>query len=159
MLVLPGSIHLHNHSPSVLHLPLWVSATGRIRKSQSFVAGAGLSLGENHFPANSLTWRELLTGLTTYFLKLDFQHSRATMRLHTNIQWSASHTQSSTVQPQQSTGSTDMGFPKLVTDRYYSITRLSNYRTFGFPQPTIQDRLTAQVSGMREGVQRSHAET
>jgi hypothetical protein len=65
MPVPPGSIHLHKHSPSVLHLPLWVSATGQIRKSQSSVAGAGLSLGENHFPTDSLSWRELLTGLTT----------------------------------------------------------------------------------------------
>jgi hypothetical protein len=45
--------------------PLRVSTTGRIRNSQSFVAGVGLSLGENHFPTNSLTWRELLIGLTT----------------------------------------------------------------------------------------------
>jgi hypothetical protein len=45
--------------------PLRVSTTGQIRNSQSSVAGAGLSLGENHFPTNSLTWRELLTGLTT----------------------------------------------------------------------------------------------
>jgi hypothetical protein len=65
MPVPPGSIHLHKHSPSVLHLPLWVSATGQIRNSQSSVAGVGLSLGENHFPTDSLTWRELLTGLTT----------------------------------------------------------------------------------------------
>jgi hypothetical protein len=65
MPVPPGSIHLHKHSPSVLHLPLWVSATGRIKNSQSSVAGVGLSLGENHFPTDSLTWRELLTGLTT----------------------------------------------------------------------------------------------
>jgi hypothetical protein len=65
MHVPPGSIHLHKNSPSVLHLPLWVSATGQIRNSQSFVAGVGLSLGENHFPTDSLTWREMLTGLTT----------------------------------------------------------------------------------------------
>jgi hypothetical protein len=65
MHVLPRSIHLHKHSPSVLHLPLWVSTTGLIRKSQSSIAGVGLSLGENHFPVDSLTWRELLTGLTT----------------------------------------------------------------------------------------------
>jgi hypothetical protein len=64
-----------------------------------------------------------------------------------NIQWSVSHTQSSTARPY-----TDMGFPKLVTDKFYSITRLNNYGIFGFPQPTIQDRLTAKVSGMREGV-------
>jgi hypothetical protein len=65
MPVPPGSIHLHKHSPSVLHLPLWALATGRIRNSQSSVAGAGLTLGENHFPTSSLTWREMLTGLTT----------------------------------------------------------------------------------------------
>jgi hypothetical protein len=35
------------------------------QNSQSSVAGVGLSLGENHFPTNSLTWRELPTGLTT----------------------------------------------------------------------------------------------
>jgi hypothetical protein len=50
----------------MLHLPLWVSTTGWIRNSQSFVVGVGLTLGENHFPTISLTWREMLTGLTTY---------------------------------------------------------------------------------------------
>jgi hypothetical protein len=65
MHVPPRSIHLHKHSPSVHHLPLWVSATGRIMNSQSSVACVGLSLGENHFSVDSLTWRELLTGLTT----------------------------------------------------------------------------------------------
>jgi hypothetical protein len=45
--------------------PLRVSTTGHIKNSQSSVAGAGLSLGENRFPKNSLTWRELLTSLTT----------------------------------------------------------------------------------------------
>jgi hypothetical protein len=45
--------------------PFRVSTTRWIRNSQSFVAGVGLSLGENHFPKKSLTWRELLTGLTT----------------------------------------------------------------------------------------------
>jgi hypothetical protein len=66
MPVPPGSIHLHCHTVHrLLHLPLRVSATGQIRNSQSSVAGAGLSLGENHFPTNSLSWRELLTGLTT----------------------------------------------------------------------------------------------
>jgi hypothetical protein len=45
--------------------PLKVSATGRIRTSHSSVAGVGLSLGENHFLANSLTWIEMLIGLTT----------------------------------------------------------------------------------------------
>jgi hypothetical protein len=49
----------------MLHLPLWISAIGRIRISQSFIAGVGISLGENHFLADSLTQRELLTGLTT----------------------------------------------------------------------------------------------
>jgi hypothetical protein len=65
--VLPGDItHLHKNSPSVLHLPLWVLAIDQIKNSKSFVASAGLSLGENHFPTNSLTWRELLIGLTTF---------------------------------------------------------------------------------------------
>jgi hypothetical protein len=56
--------------------------------------------------------RVLHTGQTTCFLQLDFQHSRATTRLHMKIQWSSSHTQSSTARPQQSTGNTDTGFPK-----------------------------------------------
>jgi hypothetical protein len=51
----------------VLHLPLWASTTGRIRNYQSSEVGAGVSMGKNHFPVDSLTWRELLTGLTTYF--------------------------------------------------------------------------------------------
>jgi hypothetical protein len=39
-------------------------AIGWIRNSQSSIVGAGLSLGENHFPTKYLTWREMLTGLT-----------------------------------------------------------------------------------------------
>jgi hypothetical protein len=74
MPVPPGSIHLHCHTVhQLLHLPLWVSTTGQIRNYQSSVAGVGLSLGEKHFPTNSLTWREMLTGLTTclFYHKLD----------------------------------------------------------------------------------------
>jgi hypothetical protein len=124
------------------------------RKSQSSVAATGPLPGVLTSSAHSLTWRESLTGLatclfnhnhlphlervlhtgqTTCFLQLGFQHSRATTRLNTNIHWPASHTQSSTARPQQSTGNTDTGFPKLVTDRRYNITRLNNYGTFGFP--------------------------
>jgi hypothetical protein len=47
----------------VLHLLLWVSTTGQIRNSQSFIASVGFFLGENHFPVDSLTWREFLTGM------------------------------------------------------------------------------------------------
>jgi hypothetical protein len=50
MSVRPESIHLHKNSLLVLHLPLWASTRCQIRNSQSSVAGAGLSLGENHFP-------------------------------------------------------------------------------------------------------------
>jgi hypothetical protein len=35
MLVSSESIHLQKHIPSVLHLPLWVSKIGWIKKSQS----------------------------------------------------------------------------------------------------------------------------
>jgi hypothetical protein len=65
MYVPPRSIHLHKNNPSMLHLPLWASTIGHIGNSQSFEAGAGLSMGENHFPTDSLTWREFLTGLKT----------------------------------------------------------------------------------------------
>jgi hypothetical protein len=65
MHVPPGSIHLHKHSPSVASPPSLGLGNRPDQNSQSSVAGAGLSLGENHFPTNSLTWRELLTGLTT----------------------------------------------------------------------------------------------
>jgi hypothetical protein len=34
------------------------------RNSQSSVVSAGLSLGENHFPTNSVTWRDSPIGLT-----------------------------------------------------------------------------------------------
>jgi hypothetical protein len=64
MPVPPGSIHLHKHSPSVL-----TSLSG----SRQQVGSGSLRArswcwtlsGRNHFLANSLTWRELLTGLTT----------------------------------------------------------------------------------------------
>jgi hypothetical protein len=49
----------------VLHLPLWVLEAGQIKNSLSSIDGVGLSLGEKYFPIDSLTWRELLTGLTT----------------------------------------------------------------------------------------------
>lgn len=65
--------------------------------SQSSVAGARLSLGENHFPTNSLTWRELLTGLTTYLFnhfRLSFSRvtAIATGKTVVNTQNSNSHT-------------------------------------------------------------------
>ena len=75
MLVPPRSIHLHYHIVHwLLHHPLKVSPTSWIKNSQSFVAGVGLSLRENHFPSNSLTWREMLIGLTTCL----FNHGLAT---------------------------------------------------------------------------------
>jgi hypothetical protein len=116
MPVPPGSIHLHKHSPSVLHLPLWVSATGQIRKSQSpkLVLDTlwkkplpnKLSHLERvaHRPDNlplpttitSLTWREV------------------THRLGMDLHWPVSHAQSSTAWPQQPTGKTDTGFPNRL---------------------------------------------
>jgi hypothetical protein len=54
-----------SHSPSAASPPSQGLSNRPDQNSQSSVAGAGLSLGENHFPTNSLTWRELLTGLTT----------------------------------------------------------------------------------------------
>jgi hypothetical protein len=118
MPVPPGSIHLHKHSPSVLHLPLWVSATGQIRKSQSpkLVLDTlwkkplpnKLSHLERvvHRPDNlplpttitSLTWREV------------------THRLSMNSHWPVSHAQSSTAWPQQPTGKTDTGFPNRLNN-------------------------------------------
>ena len=63
----PRNMHLHCSTVHrLLHFSFRVSATGWIRNSQSSIAGAGLSLGENHFPENSLTWRELLIDLTTF---------------------------------------------------------------------------------------------
>jgi hypothetical protein len=68
MLVPLGSIHLHKHSPSVL-----TSLSGSRQQDGSGSLRARswcwtLS-GRNHFPANSLTWRELPTGLTTYLFQ------------------------------------------------------------------------------------------
>jgi hypothetical protein len=118
MPVPPGSIHLHKHSPSVLHLPLWVSTTGWIRKSQSpklvldtlwkKPLPSKLSHLERvaHRPDNlplpttitSLTWREV------------------THRLSMNSHWPVSHAQSSTAWPQQPTGKTDTGFPNRLNN-------------------------------------------
>jgi hypothetical protein len=62
----PGNMHLHCSTVHrLLHFPFQGLDNRQIRNSQSSVAGVGLSLGENHFPTNSLTWREFLTGLTT----------------------------------------------------------------------------------------------
>ena len=64
MHVPPGSIHLHKHSPLVLTS---LSRSRQQARSGSLRARSWcwkLS-GRNHFPANSLTWKELLTGLTT----------------------------------------------------------------------------------------------
>jgi hypothetical protein len=68
MPVPPGSIHLHKHSPSVL-----TSLSGSWQQARSGTLRARswcwtLS-GRNHFPANSFTWKELLTGLTTYLFQ------------------------------------------------------------------------------------------
>jgi hypothetical protein len=64
MLVLPGGIHLHTHSSSVLTSP---SGSWEQAGSGSLIARSWcwtLS-GRKHFPANSFTWKELLVGLTT----------------------------------------------------------------------------------------------
>jgi hypothetical protein len=112
MLVPPGSIHLHKHIPSVLHLPLWVSATGWIRMSKrpklvldtfwKKPLSIKLSLLERvaHRPDNlllptsitSLTWREV------------------SHRFDTDLQWPVSPAQSSAAWPQQLIGNTDTGF-------------------------------------------------
>jgi hypothetical protein len=64
----PGNIHLHCSTVHrLLHFPSRASTTGRIRNSQSSVAVVGLPPGEITSPTISLTWRELLTGLTTCF--------------------------------------------------------------------------------------------
>jgi hypothetical protein len=49
----------------LLHLPLSILATCQIKNSQSSVVVVLLSLGENYFPTNSLTWREFFSGLKT----------------------------------------------------------------------------------------------
>jgi hypothetical protein len=61
MPVPPGSIHLHTHSPSVL-----TSLSGSRQQAGSGSLRARIwcwALSRrNHFPANSFTWKELLTG-------------------------------------------------------------------------------------------------
>jgi hypothetical protein len=114
----PESIHIHKHSPSVLHLPLWVSATGWIRKSQNpkLVLDTlwkkplpnKLSHLERvfHRPDNlplptivtSLTWREVIH------------------RLNHNLHWPAIHAQPFSVWPPQPTGNTDLGFPNSLSN-------------------------------------------
>jgi hypothetical protein len=111
-----GSIHFHKHNPSVLHLPLWVLATGRIKKSQSpklvidtlwkkpLPNKLSHVEGDAHRPDNlplpttitSLTWREI------------------THRISKNSHWPVSHAQSSTAWSQQPTGKTNTGFPNRL---------------------------------------------
>jgi hypothetical protein len=83
--------------------PLRVSVIGQIKNYHSYVASDGLSLRENHFPANSLTWRELLTGLTTclfnhgpdnLLLQLSSNTVRTKARLRKEQMMTESHTQS-----------------------------------------------------------------
>jgi hypothetical protein len=76
------SIHLHKHSPSVLHLPLWVSATGQIGKSQSPKLVLD-TLWKKPLP-NKLAHleRELFTGLTTCLFQQQSPPSPGE-RLHT----------------------------------------------------------------------------
>jgi hypothetical protein len=150
MPVPPESIHLHKHSPSVLHLPLWVSATGQIRNSQSSVAGVGLSLGENHFPTDSLTWRELLTGLTTCLfnhgpdnpvlqpVSTQFQHSEDS----NNINWS-----------------TPLGKQKATTQRQFGY-RLDSAREDRLDsQDTQVTWLNPRVCDMAQSTQRSNTDS
>jgi hypothetical protein len=125
MPVPPRNIHLHCHTiDRLLHLPLRVSATGRIMNSQSSVVGAGISLGENHFQANSLTWREfprcpttclfnhnhlphlervLHTGLTTFFFNSILTQGGQQQGSTRNIQWEQATLSQGTTWPQQPT--------------------------------------------------------
>jgi hypothetical protein len=54
------------NSPSVAPLPFQGFNNRLDRNSQSTIAVVGLPQ-ENHFPTNSLTWREFLTGSTCLF--------------------------------------------------------------------------------------------
>jgi hypothetical protein len=95
----------------MLHLPLWASTIGQIRNSQSFVAGAGLTLGENHFPTSSLTWREMLTGLTTCL----FYHGPDNPGSSTSLQLNSCKFRMTTT----TTGQFHSGTQKVATQRQF----------------------------------------
>jgi hypothetical protein len=62
----PRSIHLHCHTVHrLLHLPCLGLQQQADQNSQSSVAATGPLPGELTSTTHSLTWRELLTGLTT----------------------------------------------------------------------------------------------
>jgi hypothetical protein len=133
MPVPPGSIHLHTHSPSVL-----TSLSGSRQQAGSGSLRArswcwALS-GRNHFPANSFTWKELLTGLTTCLFQPQSPPSpeeRSYTSSAQSLLWPVCHAQSSTAWPQQPIGKNRHALPKQVQQS--------------------RDSLTVLVSGLYEG--------
>jgi hypothetical protein len=133
MPVPPGSIHLHTHSPSVL-----TSLSGSRQQAGSGSLRArswcwALS-GRNHFPTNSFTWKELLTGLTTCLFQPQSPPSpeeRSYTSSAQSLLWPVCHAQSSTAWPQQPIGKNRHALPKQVQQS--------------------QDSLTVLVSGLYEG--------
>jgi hypothetical protein len=64
----PENIHLHCSTVHrLLHFPSMASAIGRMRNSQISVDVVGLPPGEISSPTISLTWREFLIDLKTFF--------------------------------------------------------------------------------------------
>jgi hypothetical protein len=123
MPVPPGSIHLHTHSPSVLTSP---SGSRQQAGSGSLRARSWcwtLS-GRKHFPANSFTWKELLTGLTTCFLQPQSSLTRREdiHKFSPSLLWPVRHAQSSTAWPQQPIGKNKQALPQQVQQSRDSLT-------------------------------------
>jgi hypothetical protein len=140
-----------------------VAATGFLPGALSFLRalshlervthrlGKTCLFNNNHLPhlERGYTQARQLVSLISFPYK-----ENKTTRLSNEHTTTTNHTQPRTVWPPQSTGTTNMGFPKQVTDRRFNITRLSNYETLWFSQPTTQDDFLVLVLGMRKGTQR-----
>jgi hypothetical protein len=126
MPVLPGSIHLHTHSPSVLTSlsgPQQQDGSGSLRARSWCWALSRRS----HFPTNSFTWEELLTGLTTYLFQPQSPPSPEERSYTSSAQillWPVCHAQFSTAWPQQPIGKKRHVLPKPVQQSQDDLTVL-----------------------------------
>jgi hypothetical protein len=152
----PRSIHLHCHldSPSAANLPclglqqqtgLEISelcGSYRVPSRSSLLPLCTLSPGEvAHRPGNlSLQPQPPLSpGESVVYAGQQATCSQALHDHHNQLEHRHEH-------------------PKMTTDRCNNITRLSNYGTLWFSQPTTQDGFLVLVSEMRKGTQRFHTE-
>jgi hypothetical protein len=180
----PRSIHLHCHpdSPSAAKPPLpWASATDRTGSLRALwqlqdpfqefsLPPRTLSPGESRSQAwqpasstatTSLTWRECYTQARQPVSFNSVSNTVGQPRGSTRTYTGQQATRSQALRGHNSPWEHRHGLPKTGDRQTLQHNKAQQLRDIRFSQPTIQDRLTALVSGMRDkqSTQRSNTDS